>query len=568
MKLSIIIPAYNAEPYIHELLDCLQPQLNDDVEVIVIDDGSKEPLKINRDHVRLIRKENGGVSSARNRGIDESKGDYISFIDADDMVAGNYVSSICARMPFDYLEMSWRSMPGGPQYIAKLSSLNDRLTNPSACTRAFNKLFIGNVRFNENKDSAEDEDFTRKLDLKHGNRQVVCDFLYFYRTYVENSGSKRFMRGECKTRRIVYYYDHINTSMKWLIDEVREEDKKNEVIVMTNRNDLPELEKYAQVRKPFNICGMELRGQYTSLFRKIYLAINTQIVIWLKHGGKIGGIETFVYNFCVNMHKYYDIIFLYEEADAAQLARLSKIVECIKYEKGMIINCDNLIVNRIMDKAPEGVNFKKKIQMCHTCKIVPSWKVPSDNDVTVFVSDVARKSFNMPGKVINNLMAEIPPKPLILISATRLMTFEKGEKRMRDFALLLKRHNINFMWLIFADKEIKNPVEGMVMMPPRLDVQAFYSMADYIVALSDAEAFGFTLVEALLSGTPLITTNLDVLKEIGFEDGIHGYTVPFNIDDSIDVGEIAKCNLKGFKYRYNNKKRIDQWHDILVESEK
>ena len=567
MKLSIIIPAYNAEPFIHELLDCLKPQLNDDVEVIIVDDGSKEPLKVSGEHIRLIRKENGGVSSARNRGIDESTGEYLSFIDADDIVSEKYVSSICSRMPFDYLEMSWRSMPGGPQYVAKLNSMNDRLNNPSACTRVFKRSFIGDVRFNENKDSAEDEDFTRRLDLKHGNRQVVCDFLYFYRTYVENSGSKRYMRGECKTKRIVYHYDRITSDMKWLIDEVKKEDQFNEVFILTNRNDLPELEKYAQIRRPFNISGMELRGQYTPLFNKIFLPINAQVVIWLRHGGKIGGIETFIYNFCVNLHKICKIVFLYEEADPAQLKRLSSIVECVKYEKGMQISCDNLIINRITDKAPLGVNYKKKIQMCHTCKIVESWKVPTDNDVTVFVSDVARKSFNMPGKVINNLMAPIPAKPLILMSATRLMTFEKGEKRMRDFALLLKKHGINFIWFIFADKEVKNPVEGMVMMPPRLDVQAFYSMADYIVALSDAEAFGFTLVEALNCGVPLITTNLEVLKEIGFEDGVHGYTVPFNIDESIDVEEIARCKLKGFKYRYNNKKRIDQWQEILIKSE-
>ena len=567
MKLSIIIPAYNAEPFIHELLDCLKPQLNDDVEVIIVDDGSKEPLKVSGEHIRLIRKENGGVSSARNRGMDESTGEYLSFIDADDIVSEKYVSSICSRMPFDYLEMSWRSMPGGPQYVAKLNSLNDRLVNPSACTRVFKRSFIGDVRFNENKDSAEDEDFTRKLDLKHGNRQVVCDFLYFYRTYVENSGSKRYMRGECKTKRIVYHYDRITSDMKWLIDEVKKEDQYNEVFILTNRNDLPELEKYAQIRRPFNISGMELRGQYTPLFNKIFLPINAQVVIWLRHGGKIGGIETFVHNFCYNLNKYYKIIFLFEEADPEQIKRLSKIVECVKYERGMQVNCDNLIINRITDKAPQGVNYKKKIQMCHTCKIVESWKVPTDNDVTVFVSDVARKSFNMPGKVINNLMAPIPAKPLILMSATRLMTFEKGEKRMRDFALLLKKHGINFIWFIFADKEVKNPVEGMVMMPPRLDVQAFYSMADYIVALSDAEAFGFTLVEALNCGVPLITTNLEVLKEIGFEDGVHGYTVPFNIDESIDVEEIARCKLKGFKYRYNNKKRIDQWQEILIKSE-
>ena len=134
MKLSIIIPAYNAEPYINELIDCLESQINNDVEVIVVDDGSKKPFKTDKEWVNVYRKRNGGVSSARNMGIEKSIGEYISFIDADDLVAEDYVKQICSKMPFDFLEMSWKSLPGGIQYSAKLNTENDRLKNPSACT--------------------------------------------------------------------------------------------------------------------------------------------------------------------------------------------------------------------------------------------------------------------------------------------------------------------------------------------------------------------------------------------------------------------------------------------------
>ena len=93
MKLSIIIPCYNAEPYINELIDCLKPQLNDDVEVIVVDDGSKKPYKTSAP-IKVIRKENGGASSARNCGLDNASGEYISFIDADDIVSVDYVKKL------------------------------------------------------------------------------------------------------------------------------------------------------------------------------------------------------------------------------------------------------------------------------------------------------------------------------------------------------------------------------------------------------------------------------------------------------------------------------------------
>ena len=66
IKLSIIIPAYNAEPYIDELINSLKPQITDEVEVLVVDDGSRQPYLAPYDFVKVFRKENGGCSTARN----------------------------------------------------------------------------------------------------------------------------------------------------------------------------------------------------------------------------------------------------------------------------------------------------------------------------------------------------------------------------------------------------------------------------------------------------------------------------------------------------------------------
>ena len=575
MRLSIIIPYYNKEKYIGELLECLIPQMVEGTEIVIVDDGSKTALNLtevctNIDRslyekcTKVIRKENGGVSSARNMGIENSSGEYISFIDADDLVSKTFVKDILDRIPFDYLDMSWKSMDN--RFSKKLNTVNDKLDNPSVCTRAFSREFIGSLRFNTNKDGAEDEEFTRKLHLEKGKRAVITEYSYFYRMNTENSATNRYLNGGLNTRRIIYNYRYITKDMSYLIEEIQEEDKKNEVIVMCERNDLPELSEYCKIEYPHAIRGMELRGEPTPLFSLIPMPVHTQVVIWTDTTYAMGGIETFIYNFCYFMKDYYDITVLYRKADVEQLSRLSEIVQTIRLNTDIPVFCDTLIVNRLADKTPENIHFGKKIQMCHTCKINSAWRVPTDNNEVVYVSDVARKSFGKPGRVINNLvLTERVEKPLILLSATRLNTFEKGEYRMIQLARLLRKNEINFIWFIFSESKIESPVEGMVCLNPTLDIFSYMAMADYVVQLSDSESFGYTIVEALDMGIPVLTTPIDVLSEIGFEDGENGYILPFDMQH-IDVNEIAECKLAGFKYKYNNRKVIKEWRDLLGDT--
>ena len=93
MKLSIIIPAYNAEPYIEKLITKLHAQVTKEVEVIVVDDGSRDDThRVALDYarkdsrVKAISKENGGVTSARLRGVQEATGNWIGFVDGDDVL--------------------------------------------------------------------------------------------------------------------------------------------------------------------------------------------------------------------------------------------------------------------------------------------------------------------------------------------------------------------------------------------------------------------------------------------------------------------------------------------------
>lgn len=88
-KVSVVIPAFNSAAYIRETINSVLNQSFKDLEVVVVDDGSKdntgELLKDYHSKVRYILKENGGPASARNLGIKEAKGEFIAFLDADDL---------------------------------------------------------------------------------------------------------------------------------------------------------------------------------------------------------------------------------------------------------------------------------------------------------------------------------------------------------------------------------------------------------------------------------------------------------------------------------------------------
>ena len=536
IKLSIIIPYYNVKPYTDELLDCLAPQITDEVEVILIDDGSDKPYKTDYKWCQVYRQENGGASKARNAGLDRATGEYVTFIDSDDIVADDYVKQILAKTPFDYLDMSWRSLAGeSAQYFAKLNSIHDKLNNPSAVTRAWNRAFIGDVRFNENKQVAEDAEFTQTLIPRAKRRAVITDYLYFYRTSTPNSLTKRFVNGQTDTKRIVYYYNRVTKDMTGLLDEIKEEYKHHEVYLLTNRCEIPELYQYANVEKPHSIRGSELRGEPFKDFTQFERPIETQVVIYTSKIEKVSGLTTFIVNFCKVMSGYYDIMVIYsDDINAERLAQLRKIVDTRR--NNGLISCDTLIVNSIYDKVPDNITYKKKLQMCHTCKMPTINQLPADNDDVIFVSDTAKKTWGFEGAtVIHNMLSQDRPQDTLMLVSCMRDSYEKGIDRLNEFAKLLKSKGIGFIWLLFASNEIRGLADGIIQMNPVLDVIPYMKKADYVVQLSDIEAYPYVMLEALYKAdTPIITTPIDVLDEIGFVEGEHGYVIPFNVSETSD----------------------------------
>lgn len=99
--ISVVVPIYKAEKYIERCVNSLLSQSYENIEVLLIDDGSPDKcpeicdkLAKSDSRIKVIHKSNGGVSSARNAGIDASKGEYLTFVDADDYVKADYISKL------------------------------------------------------------------------------------------------------------------------------------------------------------------------------------------------------------------------------------------------------------------------------------------------------------------------------------------------------------------------------------------------------------------------------------------------------------------------------------------
>ena len=98
---SVIVPVYNVETYLEECVNSIINQTYSEIEIILVDDGSTDSsgticdlISQRDDRVRVVRKQNGGLSSARNAGIEIAKGDYFLFVDSDDIIANTMIEGL------------------------------------------------------------------------------------------------------------------------------------------------------------------------------------------------------------------------------------------------------------------------------------------------------------------------------------------------------------------------------------------------------------------------------------------------------------------------------------------
>lgn len=571
MKLSIIIPYYNTKEYTDELIECLDKQIigTPGVEVILIDDGSPKAYKAGYKWLSVIRTKNQGQAAARNRGLKCAKGEYIQFIDSDDMVSPHFVRKLLEKIEDnpELIEYSWRSLNmKGAQFDYKVKRQGDRLSNPSACTRCFKRSLIGNIRFNEQKDATEDEDFSRRVGYlsKDIKTAIIPEYMYFYRTDVSGSNTKNYKNGQTKTKRIVYYFHHVTADMTDLLEEIKKEDETNEVILLTYQNDIPELSRWCQIYKPTvnTMWAHYLRGEPYRGCAIIPIPEQHDVILFIRGLHVIGGIESFIYHFGELM-KDRDIVLVVGSVDIRQRKRLEEHIKVIDYDYNKMYACDTLIMLRILDKTPDNIRRNQSVRMCHGCKTNPQWFIPADSDFIVNVSAASKKTFEeaKEAMVIHNPITKTDKKALIFVSATRIPAPDKGnnERRMRELAERLNEAGIPFIWFNFSEGVIPNAPRGMVNMGLEMDVQPYIAAADYLVQLSDSEAWSYSMLEALTNNVPVICCPFPSAEEMGVIDGQNGYVIPF--DMGFDVHKLLK--VPQFEFDYDNKAIKKAWDKIL-----
>lgn len=231
--ISIIVPIYNVEKYLSQCVESLINQTYKNIEIILVDDGSKDNCgnicdeyaqKDNR--IIVVHKENGGLSDARNKGIDIAKGKYFVFVDSDDYVSNKFVENLyqmilendCDIAICDYLQFE-NTLPvqeelqikvdvlSNIEVLSKIYSENVKMI--VAWNKIYKKELFNQIRYPFGKIN-EDEFTTYKLIYKANKVAISNEPLYYYRfnsSSIMGSGfnEKRLQYIEALEERMQFY---------------------------------------------------------------------------------------------------------------------------------------------------------------------------------------------------------------------------------------------------------------------------------------------------------------------------------------------------------------------------
>ncbi len=280
--ITIIVPIYKVEKYLKTCVDSLLNQTYDNLEIILVDDGSPDNCPQICDEyakkdsrVKVIHKENGGLSSARNAGLDICKGDYISFVDSDDLVSCFFIEALlkyitdygadisqCDYIRFqDDEKINSSEVPLYDKIQCQCFDsiqIQKKLYEPKcakyvvACNKLYKSDLFQKVRFPAGK--TNEDEFTTYLIYNSSNLVVTFDNpLYFYRInensimgkafnpkrldilqsfeerkkfYLENNNYELFKMVTIKYQDFLYEYffkvkKEINDNKKYLLDIIK-----------------------------------------------------------------------------------------------------------------------------------------------------------------------------------------------------------------------------------------------------------------------------------------------------------------------------------------------------------
>lgn len=220
-KVSIIVPVYNVEKYIEKCLKSLISQSYKNIEIILIDDGSKDnsgkicdEYKRKDSRIKVVHKENAGVSEARNSGLQEATGEYICFVDADDFVMNDYIEymyelivnnssdiAICTKMfsNFDEKQTSYEVIEtlNGENTIIRI--LNYRIPI-GVYSKIFKKDLINDNKIRFFKDIYMGEGFNFNVSCFQRAKKVMISNhkVYYYRRDNNTSATTKFSIKKCE----------------------------------------------------------------------------------------------------------------------------------------------------------------------------------------------------------------------------------------------------------------------------------------------------------------------------------------------------------------------------------
>ena len=234
-KVSVIVPVYNVEKYLSKCLDSLVNQTLKDIEIIVVNDGTKDNSqsiidKYTKKYSKKIKsyiKENGGLSSARNYGLKYAKGEYISFIDSDDYVDLQMFEKMyneAINNKFDIVVCDTINVYEDKEvYIKSNLGYNDNDINnyiispPMACCRIYSRKLFEKNKFKEGI-FYEDLELTPSFALYTNKIGFLEEGLYFY---LQRTGS--IMKQKKFNNRLLDIFDVLEKNYNLLYKDYSKE---------------------------------------------------------------------------------------------------------------------------------------------------------------------------------------------------------------------------------------------------------------------------------------------------------------------------------------------------------
>ncbi|WP_392436989.1 glycosyltransferase family 2 protein [Cruoricaptor ignavus] len=279
-KISVIVPCYNQAQYMDEALQSVQAQTFQDWECIIVNDGSPDDTEevakrwLEKDpRFKYLKKENGGLSSARNAGIEMAQGEWIQFLDCDDyMDSEKLQKSITDSETFDVIITNFHMVSDGnvaPPFcdITKYEVNTDNIIArwdldfniPIHCG-LFNKSRISDIKFNEQLKAKEDWWFWIQLtSLPRFSYKLIDEKLVYYR-YNANSLSKNFTlvyQNIFDVHSLIYtsgnqeVKDMLFNKLNFLLRKVNNENY-NQKIYIRKLQSTKVLKAYLKIRKIFS----------------------------------------------------------------------------------------------------------------------------------------------------------------------------------------------------------------------------------------------------------------------------------------------------------------------------